>query len=81
MPLAQQIREREFRVGFFSCYNRLGSLLICVTISNTIRKVFFVYDIPTFNERVVREAILNAVSHRNYQMGGACLSGSTKIGL
>lgn len=32
---------------------------------------FFVYDIPTFNERVVREAILNAVSHRNYQMGGS----------
>ena len=29
------------------------------------------YDIPTFNERVVREAILNAVSHRNYQMGGS----------
>ena len=26
---------------------------------------------PTFNERVVREAILNAVSHRNYQLGGS----------
>lgn len=25
----------------------------------------------TFNERVVREAILNAVSHRNYQFGGS----------
>ena len=32
---------------------------------------FFVFDIPTFNERVVREAILNAVSHRNYQSGGS----------
>jgi ATP-dependent DNA helicase RecG len=32
---------------------------------------FFVFDIPTFNERVVREAILNAVSHRNYQFGGS----------
>ena len=29
------------------------------------------YDIPTFNESVVREAILNAVSHRNYQMAGS----------
>lgn len=29
------------------------------------------FDIPTFNERVVREAILNAASHRNYQMGGS----------
>lgn len=29
------------------------------------------FDIATFNERVVREAILNAVSHRNYQFGGS----------
>lgn len=28
------------------------------------------FDISTFNERVVREAVLNAVSHRNYQMAG-----------
>lgn len=30
-----------------------------------------VKKIATFNERVVREAILNAVSHRNYQFGGS----------
>ena len=27
--------------------------------------------ISTFSERAVREAILNAVSHRNYQLGGS----------
>ena len=32
---------------------------------------FFVFDIPTFNESAVREAILNAVSHRNYQFAGS----------
>ena len=32
---------------------------------------FFIYDISTFNERMVREAILNAVSHRMYQMSGS----------
>lgn len=32
---------------------------------------FFIFDIPTFNESVVREAILNAVSHRNYQLAGS----------
>jgi ATP-dependent DNA helicase RecG len=31
----------------------------------------FVTPISTFNERPVREAILNAVSHRNYQLGGS----------
>ena len=30
-----------------------------------------VYDIPTFKERIVREALLNAVSHKNYQMSGS----------
>jgi ATP-dependent DNA helicase RecG len=28
-------------------------------------------DVLTFNERTVREAVLNAVSHRNYQMSGS----------
>jgi len=31
----------------------------------------FVWDIPTFNERTCREAILNAVCHRDYRMGGS----------
>lgn len=37
----------------------------------TYQEGLFIYDIPTFNERVVREAVLNAASHRNYQMGGS----------
>ena len=36
-----------------------------------MRKILFIFDIPTFNERVVREALLNAVSHRNYQLSGS----------
>ncbi|MYA23679.1 MAG: hypothetical protein F4Z30_13255 [Gemmatimonadetes bacterium] len=32
---------------------------------------FFIWDVPTFNERVVREAVLNAVSHRDYRHGGS----------
>jgi predicted HTH transcriptional regulator len=31
----------------------------------------FVLDVPTFDEQSVREAILNAVSHRDYQLGGS----------
>ena len=31
----------------------------------------FIWDIPTFEERSVREAILNAVSHRDYRLGGS----------
>ena len=64
-------QREEFRVGFFACYNRLWELINLRNDKQHYQEGFFVYDIPTFNERVVREAILNAVSHRNYQMGGS----------
>ena len=64
-------QREEFRIGFFACFNRLWEL---VNLRNDIQHYqegFFIFDIPTFNERVVREAILNAVSHRNYQLAGS----------
>ena len=64
-------QREEYRVGFFACFNRLWEL---VNLRNDIQHYqegFFIFDIPTFNERVVREAILNAVSHRNYQLTGS----------
>lgn len=64
-------QREEFRVGFFACYDRLWDLINLRNDRQHYQEGFFVYDIPTFNERVVREAILNAVSHRNYQMGGS----------
>lgn len=64
-------QREEFRVGFFSCYNRLWELINLRNDKQHYQEGFFVYDISTFNERVVREALLNAVSHRNYQMGGS----------
>lgn len=64
-------QREEFREGFFSCYNRIWELVNLRNNKQHYQEGFFVYDIPTFNERVVREAILNAVSHRNYQMGGS----------
>ena len=66
---AQQ--REEFRIGFFSCYDRLWELVNLRNDKQHYQEGFFVFDIPTFNERVVRESILNAVSHRNYQLGGS----------
>jgi ATP-dependent DNA helicase RecG len=66
---AQQ--REEFRVGFFSCYDRLWELINLRNDKQHYQEGFFVFDIPIFNERVVRESILNAVSHRNYQLGGS----------
>ena len=64
-------QREEFRIGFFACYNRLWEL---VNLRNDIQHYqegLFVLDIPTFNENAVREAMLNAISHRNYQLAGS----------
>jgi ATP-dependent DNA helicase RecG len=59
------------KVGFFACYDRVWELVNLRNDKQHYQEGFFVFDIATFNERVVREAILNAVSHRNYQFGGS----------
>jgi ATP-dependent DNA helicase RecG len=67
-PAAQR---EEFLVGFFACYNRVWELINLRNDKQHYQEGLFVFDIPTFNERVVREALLNAVSHRNYQLAGS----------
>ena len=64
-------QREEFRVGFFACYDRIWNLINLRNDTQHYQEGFFVHDVPTFNERVVREAVLNAVSHRNYQMVGS----------
>ena len=64
-------QREEFQSGFFSCYDRIWELINLRNDKQHYQDGFFVYDISTFNERVVREAILNAVSHRMYQMSGS----------
>lgn len=64
-------QREEFRTGFFSCYDRIWELVNLRNDKQHYQEGFFVFDISTFNERIVREAILNAVSHRNYQMAGS----------
>ena len=64
-------QREEFRVGFFSCHDRLWELINLRNDIQHYQEGFFIFDIPTFNESAVREAILNAVSHRNYQLAGS----------
>ena len=67
-PAAQR---EDLLVGFFACYNRVWELINLRNDKQHYQEGLFVFDIPTFNERVVREALLNAVSHRNYQLAGS----------
>lgn len=64
-------QREEIKLGFFACYNRIWELINLRNDKQHYQEGFFVFDVSTFNERVVREAILNAVSHRNYQLGGS----------
>ena len=66
---AQQ--RKEFRQGFFSFLDELWNLINLRNDIQQFQSGLFVLDIPTFSERVVREAVLNAVSHRDYQLGGS----------
>lgn len=64
-------QREEFKAGFFACYDHIWELINLRNDKQHYQEGFFIFDIFTFNERVVREAILNAVSHRNYQFGGS----------
>lgn len=63
--------RQEYRRGFFAYYDELWNRVNLRNDKQDFQEGLFVYPIPTFNERPVREAILNAVSHRNYQLGGS----------
>jgi ATP-dependent DNA helicase RecG len=66
---AQQ--REDLRKGFFSLYDALWNTINLRNDKQHYEEGLFVHDIHTFDERAVREAILNAVSHRDYQMGGS----------
>ncbi len=63
--------RHEFRQGFFSFYEELWKLINLRNDRQHFQDGLFIWDILTFNEGAVREAILNAVSHRDYRMAGS----------
>jgi len=61
----------EFREGFFLIHDTLWET---INLRNDIfhyQDGLFRQDIASFNETVVREVILNAVSHRDYRLAGS----------
>jgi ATP-dependent DNA helicase RecG len=64
-------QREEFRQGYFLHLDALWNLINLRNDKQFFRDSFFAYEIPTFNETACREAILNAVSHRDYQNPGS----------
>ena len=61
----------EFRAGFFAWYDQLWDRINLRNDRQHFQEGPFVLDILTCDERAVREAVLNAISHRNYQLGSS----------
>lgn len=64
-------QREEFRQGFLLFYDRLWELVNLRNDRQHYQDGLFMVEVPTFNEAAVREAILNAVSHRDYRHAGS----------
>ncbi len=67
-PAQQRI---DYREGFFLVYDKIWETINLRNDKQHYQDGLFVLDIPTFSERTVREALLNAISHREYRMAGS----------
>lgn len=64
-------QRKEFRKGFFLYYDDLWSIINLRNDEYQYQDGLFLLTIPSFNELVIREAILNAISHRDYRHAGS----------
>lgn len=67
-PAAQR---EEFREGFLLYYDRLWELVNRRNDLQHFQDGLFMLDVPTFSEGAVREAVLNAIAHRDYRQAGS----------
>lgn len=64
-------QRKEYREGFLLFEDDLWETINLRNELFSVQDGLFRRDIPTFNESAIREAILNAVSHRDYRLGGS----------
>lgn len=67
-PAHQRI---EFTEAFLLYFDDLWQTINLRNDKQHFQDGFVILDISTFNERVVREAVLNAVTHRDYRSAGS----------
>jgi len=64
-------QREEFREGFLTYYDRLWALVNLRNDRQHFQDGLFMLEVPTFSEGAVREAILNAIAHRDYRHAGS----------
>jgi ATP-dependent DNA helicase RecG len=63
--------REEYREGFFAWLDKLWDKINLRNDRQSYQDGLFRMDLPTFDEVTVREALLNAVAHRDYRLGGS----------
>ena len=63
--------REEYREPFLLFHDRLWNKINLRNDRQSFQQDFFRYDIPTFDETSIREALLNAICHRDYRAGGS----------
>jgi ATP-dependent DNA helicase RecG len=67
-PAADRV---EYREGFFAWHDDLWRRINLRNNRQSYQDGLFRVELPTFDEVAVREALLNAVVHRDYRLGGS----------
>jgi len=67
-PAADRV---EYREGFFVWYEDIWKRINLRNDRQSFIEGLFRVEIPTFDETAVREALLNAIAHRDYRLGGS----------
>lgn len=64
-------QREDVREGFLLFFDRLWEWVNRRNDKQHYQDGLFMLDIPTFNEGAIREALLNAVAHRDYRLAGS----------
>lgn len=64
-------QRKEYREGFLLIEDDLWETINLRNDLFSVQDGLFRREIPSFNEQAVREAVLNAVSHRDYRLAGS----------
>jgi len=63
--------REDFRKGFFLIHDALWNRINLRNDRQSYQEGLFRLDLPTFDEVPIREALLNAIAHRDYRLGGS----------
>lgn len=63
--------REEYREGFLLWHDAVWTKINLRNDRQSYREGLFRFELPTFDEVSVREALLNAVAHRDYRLGGS----------